>query len=82
MPSTDTPKISDKAAIEQVLSDGKARKAKEIIDAALAIATDLKGGTPKATLSAMLAMEANRDGGCWVRTAPGTYGRRPARPRP
>ena len=44
------------------------------MDAALAIATDLKGGTPKATLSAMLAMEANRDGGRWVRTAPAPTG--------
>ena len=72
-------KVSGKAAIEQVLADGKTHKASEIISRAVELATELNGKTPKATLSAMLVTEANRPGGRWKRVAPGTYKRAPVR---
>jgi HB1, ASXL, restriction endonuclease HTH domain len=65
MPST---KISGRQAIQQVLADGKPRKAKAIVTAAAEIATGLKGKTPEATLSAMLYVEAKKADGIVVRT--------------
>jgi HB1, ASXL, restriction endonuclease HTH domain len=77
MPST---KISGRQAIQQVLADGKPRKAKAIVTAAAEIATGLKGKTPEATLSAMLYVEAKKPDGIVVHTKnKGEFKLRPAR---
>ena len=65
MPGT---KISGRQAIQQVLADGKPRKAKTIVKTAAQIANGLKGKTPDATLSAMLYVEAKKSDGIVVRT--------------
>jgi hypothetical protein len=74
-------KITGKEAIRQVLADGKPQKAKAICVAAAALVTEMKGKTPVASLSALLAVEAKKADGFVIRTAPGTFKLRAA-PRP
>ncbi len=72
-------RITGKLAVAQVLADGKPKKSKVICAEAAAIATELKGRTPEATLSALLATEAKKADGLVVRTKPGEFKLRPKR---
>jgi hypothetical protein len=73
MPAT-TKRITGKAAMVAVLKRAKKPlPRKEIISKALAMkGVELKGKTPEATLSAILATE-NKKGGIVERTEPGVY---------
>ena len=76
--------VSGKQALIQALNrlGGGPAPAKEIIEAALKLATGLKGKTPAATLSAMLATENAKAEGMFIRTAPGVYKLRAAKATP
>lgn len=72
--------MNSKSAIEQVLAGRrKPMPAKEIVAAALPLATGLKGSTPEATLSAVLYVEAKKAGGLVVKTGRGEFKLNPKR---
>lgn len=76
-------KVSGKEALRRVLAKrGEPMRIKELVPAALRLATGMKGRTPEATLSAMLAVENKKPDGLFVRTAPGVYGLRDAKAKP
>ena len=65
-------KITGREAITIVLADGKPQKSKAICAAAAKLVT-MKGKTPEASLSALLAVQAKKPDGFVIRTAPGTF---------
>jgi hypothetical protein len=79
-PAKGKTKVTGRQAILQVLADGKPRATKEITAAAAAIATDMKGKTPEATLGAFLYTQAKKPDGAVVRAGKGKFKLRPVKP--
>ena len=67
-------KTAKQAAVEVLRRAGEPLKADEVGRRVLKVrGVELKGATPLATISAMLAVENKKPDGLFVRTAPGTY---------
>ena len=75
------PKTSAReAAVEALRGKRNGLKTAEIVERVLATeGVKLKGKTPGATISAMLAVEAAKEDGLFERVAPGTFRLRPQR---
>ena len=69
-------KVTGREAIAIVLADGMPMKSRDICAAAAKLVT-MKGKTPEASLSALLAVQAKKPEGLVIRTAPGTFKLRP-----
>jgi hypothetical protein len=70
--------VTGREALKRVLEKNDApMKTADLMKAAIKVrGIRLKGRTPEQTLAAILAVDAKQSEGDFVRTAPGTYGRR------